>query len=298
MSSFTTPTADLAKMLRTGSSKISTGRSGSDHLDVEITVISPALAAAMLDKNVHNRKVSPALVTKLAQDMTEGRWGLTGEAVKFDTQGNLIDGQHRLRACVKADKSFETLVIYNVQTEMQKKMDGGKSRSVADILMIDGHHYTSVLVGALRFILAEKYRTSPNSASWSNGTLLDAFERHSQLPASVRRVCSKKLPRGVTVSYISAIHYLASRYLDAPSVAGAFVDVMHTGIPDYAGCAAHSYRERIIREQPLTVRTGKDARWKFVKKSWNAFAHKRPVKMYKVMPKEEVWIEGVIPGDL
>ena len=42
-------------------------------------------------------------VTAYAEDMAAGRWKENGETIKFDSEGRLIDGQHRLAAVVKAN---------------------------------------------------------------------------------------------------------------------------------------------------------------------------------------------------
>ena len=50
----------------------------------------------------HNRRISPAITAKYLKDMREGRWKLTRQGLIFDTEGWLIDGQHRLRALANA----------------------------------------------------------------------------------------------------------------------------------------------------------------------------------------------------
>ena len=63
-----------------------------------LVYVTPDMAKRWLSKNTGNRPVKKAKVAQYARDMTEGRWEITGEAVKFAQSGRLIDGQNRLHA--------------------------------------------------------------------------------------------------------------------------------------------------------------------------------------------------------
>lgn len=101
--------------------------------------ITPAKAEKWLEKNFeYNRRLKPGLVNKIAADIQAGRWHLTGDLIRFNTMGFLIDGQHRLNAVLKADQSIESYVAFDVPDEAKKVIDTGISRTAADILTMDG----------------------------------------------------------------------------------------------------------------------------------------------------------------
>ena len=60
-----------------------------------------------------------------AADMKAGRWQLNGEAIKFDKNGHLLNGQHRLHAVVRADTTIQMLVISGLDPETRTTMDSG-----------------------------------------------------------------------------------------------------------------------------------------------------------------------------
>lgn len=62
--------------------------------------ITPEIAQLMLGKTLNNRNLNEKVISIFARDMQEGRWALTGDPIKLDRDGNLIDGRHRLRAIV------------------------------------------------------------------------------------------------------------------------------------------------------------------------------------------------------
>ena len=76
------------------------------------------------------------IVAQYADDMLNGHWDLTHQGIAFNTKGELIDGQHRLAAIVKAGVTVKLLVNFDV--EDSSHMDGGLKRSVRDALWMSG----------------------------------------------------------------------------------------------------------------------------------------------------------------
>lgn len=62
---------------------------------VKIVEVSPELASEWLKGNDFNRKLSPTITSRYADEMKNNRWAFTGDSIKFDSDGTLLDGQHR-----------------------------------------------------------------------------------------------------------------------------------------------------------------------------------------------------------
>lgn len=108
-------------------------------MNIEIISISPQLAAEWLAENTaNNRKLSNTTVARYAADMVKGQWKITGEAIKFDTSGRLIDGQHRLSAVVMSRTTVSMAVIRGLDTEVISVIDTGRVRNGGDALTIAG----------------------------------------------------------------------------------------------------------------------------------------------------------------
>ena len=105
----------------------------------EVMEISPSLAAMWLATNKNNRFPSKPHQRKLENDMKAGHWVVNGEAIKFDQDGNLLDGQHRLRAVVAADVTISSLVVMGVPAVAFVTMDTGRPRSLSDVLTLNGY---------------------------------------------------------------------------------------------------------------------------------------------------------------
>lgn len=104
-------------------------------------VITPELAADWLEQNLaegHNRSLRAARAEGFARDMAAGEWHDNGETIKFDWNGRLIDGQHRLAAIVKYGHPITMLVVRGVAPDAITTIDMGVARRYADVLKIKG----------------------------------------------------------------------------------------------------------------------------------------------------------------
>lgn len=121
----------------------------------EIKTVSPRMAKDWLKRNVRNRALRTTLVNAYARDMAAGRWQVTGEAIKFDTNDALADGQHRLSAIVQANVSVDMLIVKGVDPDTQTVMDSGAKRTASDALTLIGRKNPAILAAAARYALRE-----------------------------------------------------------------------------------------------------------------------------------------------
>lgn len=110
----------------------------------EVKTITPQMASDILDRNVGNRRLSPALVQEYASYMKQGMWQENGQAIQLTDDGFLVDGQHRLSAVVLANQSVPMLVVTVRATDgagelnaIGMAIDRNKPRRHTDISGID-----------------------------------------------------------------------------------------------------------------------------------------------------------------
>lgn len=127
-------------------------------LKTETMTITPEKAKDFLAQNTRNRKIKPANLAVVKAALQRGEWKLNGEAIKIARDGTILDGQHRLLACVETGISFRTLVIWDLPDETQETMDTGRARSPKDVLALRGHTNAVALAStALGIIRSEQY---------------------------------------------------------------------------------------------------------------------------------------------
>jgi len=91
--------------------------------------------AANIDRN---RNVKKSRISGYVRDIQSDNWVLTGEALKFDVRGRLIDGQNRCHAIVSAGRGAWVLVVRGISEEALVVLDSGSARNTGDMLIITG----------------------------------------------------------------------------------------------------------------------------------------------------------------
>lgn len=122
-----------------------------DAAQINIYDITPAEAARWLKKNKNNRPIRKERVHAYAADMKHGNWNLNTDPISFDSDGNLLNGQHRLSAVIEADATIQMLVAKNV--DPQTVFDQGATRSIKDTLSYQGISTNNTEIAVVRFAL-------------------------------------------------------------------------------------------------------------------------------------------------
>lgn len=97
--------------------------------------ITPEIAKNYLAMNCdNNRRIQQRRVDVYAEMMKAGEWKLNGEGIHFDSNGHLLNGQHRLSAIVKSGVTVQMLVVKNAEGPF----DRGQTRSTSQALGMAG----------------------------------------------------------------------------------------------------------------------------------------------------------------
>jgi hypothetical protein len=118
-----------------------------------ITLVTPELAQEWLERNTNNRKLSKTSVARWAGEMLAGRWDPDASDIKFSRTGELIDGQHRLAACIKAGVPFPSTVKTGLSLDTKRRVDIGKKRGVADTFQIEGVAHANQVAASINLRL-------------------------------------------------------------------------------------------------------------------------------------------------
>ena len=85
--------------------------------------------------NRDNRKISISQVNKIFKSIENDNWLLDGQAITFNTQGNLTEGQHRLSAMVKVKdetRTFKVVIVTGVARDTFSRTATNKKRQPID----------------------------------------------------------------------------------------------------------------------------------------------------------------------
>lgn len=166
--------------------------------------VSPAIAQRCLERNfTKNRKKKKTSISKYSSDMSGNRWeSATGDAIRFSTELELVDGQNRLHAIVESGKSIYMLFMFGVTKKAVTTMDQGVSRSAkdaADILGLDidklniqtakacynGHATTAAISNSAALALVSNADYA-NGLEWLNSLLTVQGNKGVTTRASIR----------------------------------------------------------------------------------------------------------------
>lgn len=168
----------------------------------EILTVTPELAAKWLACGITpQRSVKQGRVLRYAREMTAGRWRLTHQAVAFNAEGQMIDGQHRMLAVIRSGVGVPIAVAWSAPGDSIDCVDLTQERSAADIFRIQGRSD----VTAERVAIARTIEYGTDSVALrtnrSPQELALLVERHAEAISFV--LANKpRYVRGVTVSVV------------------------------------------------------------------------------------------------
>jgi hypothetical protein len=215
----------------------------------KIETITPEIAVALLANNTRNRQLRRHIVDRYARDMAAGQWTLNGEAIIIAQDETIVNGQHRLTACIRANTPFKTLMVRGVDGECFGTVDQGLARSFSDALHLNGEVCTVMLSAALVWMWRWE-QGALESSSWitkpTNRELQELLEKYPQIRESVSYINPiKGLVRDCAPSGTAFCHFHFFRQ-DPDACERFFNDFAH-GASLSPGDPVLALRERLIR---------------------------------------------------
>lgn len=257
-------------------------------MKIEVIDITPALAAELLKANSKNRNMNAKTVATYARDMSSGNWLANGEAIKVSDEGIVLDGQHRLQACVASGITlYRTILVTGLDPETQDTMDAGRKRTTADSFKISGLGNVNILASVARRVWMWD-RGNYKFASTESPTTSELKEVLVKYPSLVR---SAEVGARTNHSFNAAnataagvAHHLFA-HLDEGTAAEFFAQVA-TGARLDEGDPILTLRNRLMREKarpyPLTATLS----LAFFIRSWNAVREGRQLAVVVQSPTD------------
>ncbi len=251
---------------------------------ISIEEITPDVAAAMLELNVNNRNPKREPICRAILD---GEWSLNGATIVFSDDGELLDGQNRLMACVEAGIPIVTIVVRGVGKSAQLTMDMGVKRQVADFLKMRGYKEASTVaaIGTAMY----KAETFGLSAAFSktNGSEFTVLATVNYIDGvyeerikPILRTCRKvsNTYRGVSLGTIGVL-YDRFRAIDEEDAVVFAKQLLKVEIP----CKTMLLLHRKLEENAMSGqgRMPQEVIAALVVKTWNAYMTGEDKKMLK-----------------
>ena len=116
--------------------------------------VTPAQAQLWLTTlNKKNRPLNKTHVQRLANEMIRDGWKVTHQGIAFASNGELIDGQHRLSAVLASGVTIKTLVFRGEDPSCFTTIDASlRTRGGSDIFALDGVPNSTAAAAVVRVL--------------------------------------------------------------------------------------------------------------------------------------------------
>ncbi len=277
---------------------------------MKVETVTPEMAKEWLEKHYnHNRKLSKAHLARLVEYMKIGAWEFNGASIRFDKDGELIDGQHRLSALATHGQSIDILVQRGFNPEVIKTIDQEiKKRDLVDLLKMAG----VLNPKSVSSILKRYYKLKNNSVAVDSGrndcfnsslsrvseatvnALLDEYFNnrvfYDELVKYSRRMyCRLKLLKESEIGGIYAYLYKEKHHSDM-EIQGFFNRLCASGDDINVICLLRELLTRDANSNDHMTPVKKQA---YIAKTWNYYIVGKEVSVLVYNPTKEGKIEFI-----
>jgi hypothetical protein len=260
-------------------------------LKFERKLITPAIAKELLKNNKFNRRIRRLLVINYTNEMLNNKWKVdTGEMIKISKTGVILDGQHRLLAIVKSNKSIYFHIAFDIDDEVFDVIDTGKGRSSNDTFQVKGIQRDNVLpstISIYNLLIANRrlgvqiHHKSTNAALLEQYLLDETFWQHvTKQSHNYYLAFAKILPP----SYIGGFYAFFLKLNE--NKAEEFMKQLATGIGISNECIL-LLRNKLMQDKMSIRKMLPTLKMALIIKTWNLFVKNQTVKILKFEQNRE-----------
>ena len=261
-----------------------------------IVLLTPEIALTWLKRNDINRPFSRGNARLLADEMTAGRWKENGESIVFDTDGTLIDGQHRLQAVLNSGREYLVPVVTGIAAAVRPTVDTGRKRTTANNLGMAGESNAATLAAAL--LLWKGYESrqvqgvSGNTFQKSSvASIMEFLDQWPHMREAVRRA-KALLPKGhgravIPASEVAVLWYAIVDVGNSPERADEFLSSVLLGHNVAPGNPILALRRRLIDHMRPGMRMAKRERLALALKAWQLWSTGQKRQVLRWEPGQE-----------
>jgi len=182
-------------------------------------LLPPETAAYILkNHNWGNRKPRDRKVMDYSEFMATRNWSVNNATIGFGTNGRMLDGQQRCKACVAAKVPFPVGFCFGLPDDAFDTMDMGASRNHEDVCKSLGANYPKESAVAIRWVEWILTKNALNrKPAFSPQELPLLWERHKDVEhwvADARKIVANTGPwisAGVIAAFLHVFHEIDAK---------------------------------------------------------------------------------------
>lgn len=266
-------------------------KKGLEHHDNLYTMVTPAMAEELLERNTHNRPLRAGVVEKYARDMKAGHWQKNAQPVTVDWNNAIHNGQHRLFAVIEAGISVPLMLLTGLDPATVLTVDTGVARSYADYrkLSENGEPLKNLTMYQAVVRLIQWYETRWPAVSLQSGKegaathheLDETAGRYPTISGAIDLVAARNHPLKniMTPTLLAFVYGLAAQ--THPIEAAHWVESIWNPEGLTANNPAASLRARFTSVRVAGHKLPRATAICFIIKSWNAFVRGETLGYYR-----------------
>lgn len=181
--------------------------------------ITPERASEMLDKHYTRvakgeflqRSVSPSQVARYAADMEQGAWNLCPEPIVIDSEGDLLNGQHRLEAVRKFGKPVKFMVSEGWPAATIDVIDRGRCRTVGQQMQLHGYSNANNYAGCANAVARIANQAAITSSYAGVMFVLEKLNLRSHVDRLLAKIASPRDFQARVVGPLAYYHTVSPR---------------------------------------------------------------------------------------
>jgi hypothetical protein len=200
-------------------------------------MVGPEQALAILENcNTGNRPLHSSIVKKYTTAMRSEKWMDAGESLKFDWNGVLLNGQHRLGAIVLSGIPQVFTLERGLDPATFEVIDSHSKRSILDLLYITGNPHGQNAAMVLRMLLgrpkAEKEGVSfENGMDATNGAILAEARKLNNDLFRDALLAAKRIAQSTRIMIAPlAAWYYETAALNGQAIVDEWIDGLCSGV--------------------------------------------------------------------
>jgi hypothetical protein len=243
------PLDDNSDNVATGKKILDSNPEPLSDITVAVEIVTREKAYEMMKHNKANRTIRNSHVNALLREIAAHRFYPGIDSICFDIYGNLMNGQHRLRAIIESGIPVKLVIVRNMDPRAMKAFDANQTRKAKDYFAMHGKHYAATVESAARVLMSLKHVAETDKTLAHDKILPQQIidfvdQQHTELfdeaPITGKAGRFLGLP-----SVILAWYHLASRV--HPHVADKALHVLESGEQQYENDPLHRFVMRRLQ---------------------------------------------------
>lgn len=195
-------------------------------ITVEIVMVTPKMALEWLEKNhISQRIMRDHTMFQYASEIESDSWYFNGDTIVFDTEQDMVNGQHRLCAIVYTGIAIPCLIVTGVSLKARPTIDTGKKRNLTETTGFEAY-----VCRVLQSLCPQKARQLGLTADSAAVVYTEFKEGVDFVIANLWYPTAQRVSNATTAGALVRAYYVYTTASERARLL-SFIEVLKSGVP-------------------------------------------------------------------